>query len=398
MASPENELVEVSPTPIAPLEDTAPATELTEVSPSPLASLEEDAALGVRYFSPALMDSSSCSDDEPELPPAAMEEDGIPRNLRPLIFHARDSLTYQALCGIAPRGLNQAMLTSIVNDLRRYIDIAVDSGLIDEAGHVQRGIDVVRGDRSGAKLEADREVRSLEEKIAEAKDELVERRRYWNMQQAMAEREREMALADLAMDRERAAAELYNEWQSARKRQQYSKPSAGLLNMRHMAKKMIRAKQFDDVRALAALIDARQRDEVADATRRMNADYQKADQQLAEKFDVESGIVVSAHEMKIHSIARAMEHNLRPILQRIQNLEKLREAAVKVSGSCAAQRPTTARRGTARSQKEQGLPALLGTPKLALPTVTRIKRENTKSQMNQQPAPTLCRPPSRQRT
>jgi hypothetical protein len=84
-------------------------------------------------------------------------------------------LTYQALQGIQIHGLTQRLLTSIVGDLRNYIDLAVDNSLIDEACYIQECIDNIRADRSAEKIEADHEVKSIDEKLREANLELEQR-------------------------------------------------------------------------------------------------------------------------------------------------------------------------------------------------------------------------------
>ena len=102
-------------------------------------------------------------------------DDGIPPALKPLIFHAKDSLTYQALCGKQIYGLKQSALTSIVNDLRKYVDIAVDHNLINEACHIQMCIDTIRNDHSAEKIQADKEIVEIDKKLQEANLELEER-------------------------------------------------------------------------------------------------------------------------------------------------------------------------------------------------------------------------------
>ena len=102
-------------------------------------------------------------------------DDGVPPALKPLIFHAKDSLTYQALCGKQIYGLKQSALTSIVNDLRKYVDIAVDHNLINEACHIQMCIDNIRNDHSAEKIQADKDIIEIDKKLQEANQELEER-------------------------------------------------------------------------------------------------------------------------------------------------------------------------------------------------------------------------------
>ena len=217
-----------------------------------------------------------------------------------------------------------------------------------------------------------------------------------------------MQLQDLEINREQALSDLDNEWQSAKKQQSYSKPSPGLLNMRHMVKKMIRAQQFEEVKKLARVIEEKEREEIADASKRMNEDYHTADQRLKEQYDNELRVITSMHEMKLHNIARSRDQSLRPLYQRIDNLQKLKEQTAK------SQKKTTQLMQSSTPRKKQSsistsrlsqmktrqlqtpqkqLPQLITTPKLALPPVQRIKRD-AKSQMSKQATTktSICRP------
>lgn len=377
--------------------------------------------------------SSYYSDDESTAAPSptiprfrqnqqTQEIDLMPPALKEIVFHAKDSLVYQALQGVPLQGLNQAMILSVVNDLRKYIDLAVDNGLIDEALYVQKCIDATRENKSGEKLEADREIRDLDRKLQEAYAELDERMLFWDNEQTTRERELEMALEELNMSHEAALNELDREWQSAKKQQFYNKPSPALLNLRDVAKKLIKTKKLEEVKKVAALIEAKEREETSEAARRMNADYHQADAKLKEQYEADKATLISTYEKKIYNVSRCREQNLRPIHQRIQNLEKLkREAATtvkkcteKMAAAAAAAAAASPRRpGTAvttsrntsrpreRQQAQNQLPSLIAKPKLLLPPVQRIKREGgTRSQSRQQTptgTKTICRPQTLQR-
>ena len=347
--------------------------------------------------------------------------DDLPLNLNAIVFHARDSLTYKALLGIQLHGMPQTMLTSVVNDLRKYVETAVDTGLIDEAVYIQKCIDNIRSDKSAEKYEADKTMRDLDHKIAEAQAELSERMAFWDNEQAMMERELEMTLMDININEDEALSELDREWQSPKKQKMYSKPSPGLLNLRHVAKKMIRIKNFEGVKQMAAVIEVREREETSDAASRMNNDYHHADAKMKQQYEVERSNILQNHEKKLHNLQRAREANLRPITQRIQNLEKLRQEASNTVKKCqeamaasAAMSPrssVTTSRATSRTATRGGdrgipgqppsqLPALMSKPKLTLPPIARIKRDGAKSQARQTKKPiqkTMCRPQTLQR-
>jgi hypothetical protein len=374
-----------------------PHTPASSFSPVPPPSHDPDLP---PHPSPGVFLADDPSDNEPPPPaPPPPPPDLLPPQLQAIVFHARDSLTYAALEMRPLPALPQSLLTSVVNELRHYGDNAVAQGLIDEACYVQQCIDYVRSDRAGAKIAADRELKSVEERLMEATLELEEREKYWGTQMAMVQRELEMALEDLEIGRQQAISDLDNEWESAKKRQLYSKPSPELLNLRHRAQKMIRTKQFEEVKKVSVLIEAKQKAEIEDATRRMNADYARADQQLRDRFDVERSVVIETNQMKIHSLIRAHAQNMRPINQRIQNLEKIRDEVTKTSKAYEQQQMAVAaiaKRSESRSGRSTArgsappppnapqLPSLIGMPKLALPSVTRINRQGTKSQGAQQ--------------
>ena len=344
--------------------------------------------------------------------------DDLPLNLDEIVFHSRESLTYKALLGVQLQGLPQTMLTSIVNDLRKYMDTAVDTGLIDEAVYIQKCIDNLRCDKSAEKYEAERELKDLDQKIQEAQAELAERTKFWDTEQAMMERELEMTLLDVSNNEDEALSELDRQWQSSRKQQLYSKPSANLLNLRHMAKKMIRIKNFEGVKEVAAVIEAREREETSQAAKRMDADYHSADAKMKDKYEVERANIIQNYEKRLHNLLRAKETNLRPINQRIQNLEKQRQEAATTAKKCkeamnasAALSPRsslpTSRAVSRVTRRDKGipgqppsqLPALMSKPKLSLPPITRIKRDGAKSQARTKKPPqkTLCRPQTLQR-
>ncbi|OHT13823.1 hypothetical protein TRFO_15945 [Tritrichomonas foetus] len=232
----------------------------------------------------------------------------------------------------------------------------------------------------------------------------------WRNQEYTINKEFEMQVQDLQINREQALSDLDNEWASPKKQQSYSKPSPALLNMRHMAKKMIRTQQFEEVKKLARLIEDKERQEIESAAKRMNDDYHIADQRLKEQFDHELQVIESMHEMKIHNITRSRDQSLRPLYQRIENLQKMKDQATKQqkkttqlvmtttprkrANATSANTPRMSsrmnQRGAMQVSKKSAqtpqkqLPQLLVTPKLALPPVQRIKREAPKSQLSNQ--------------
>ena len=317
----------------------------------------------------------------------------MPPALKSILFHPPTSLTYRVLDGEIPTNMTTTMYTSIVNDLRKYIDSAVDHGLISEACYIQNVIDDLKLDKGAEKISNDRELNSIDQKIKEANEEIDERVNYWNAQQTMIDKELEMSLQELEVQRSLAIQKLDEEWQSQKKMQLYSKPSPALLNLRDQVKKMIKAKKFEDVKALSKIITDKEQAEAAAATKRMNADYRAADQHIQEKFDHEKTVLYANHETKTNNIKRSKERNLRPLNQRLENLTKQKELILKnqkkvaiqeasrkstksrITGRDMSKSPHSAQSSQRQQQQAQVLPSIIKNPKLNIAGITPIKRE-----------------------
>lgn len=317
-----------------------------------------------------------------------VEEGKMPPALKNVIYHAETSPTYRILNGETVPNLTQSIRNAVVSDLKKYIDISVDRGLISEACYIQTVIDSIKIEKTDAQIMNERELASTEQKIKETNQEIEERNKFWDSQKELIDKELEMSLRDLEMQREIAIQKLDEEWQSEKKMQHYSKPSPALLNLRDMAKKMIKAKKFDEVQKISKMIESKEQVEAAEATKRMNADYRIADKNTQDKFDHEITVLRSNHETKINNLTRSKERNLRPIRQRLENLTKQRETIIKNQKKATNpdnhQRIKVKSRAVAtreipkstRRQNSSALPSILKNPKLSIAAVTPIKREN----------------------
>ena len=168
----------------------------------------------------------------------------------------------------------------------------------------------------------------IDDKMQEAQDLLNERIAYWDGEEQRVNNEKDAAMQDLDRRYEAAAAELDEEWRSERKQQMYTKPSAGLLNMRCMMQKMIKAKKLSDIDALGKQIEEKEKEESAAAAAKMQADYQAADAKLEEVYKTERIAIDGKHEKRINNITRQRELELRPLHQRVENLKRSRETLV----------------------------------------------------------------------
>lgn len=312
----------------------------------------------------------------------------IPPNLQKIVYHSENSLTYKALNGETLPPLTEGMYTSIAHDLRKYIDICSEKGLISEAFYVQVIHDNIKNDKTAQKVQNNKELHSLETKIKQTNDEIEERNKFWNTEQEKLDRELQMSLQELEMQKDKAFTDLDNEWKSPQKMQLYSKPSPALLNMRDIVKRMIKAKKFEDVQTLSKMIEAKEHEEAIEAQKRMDSDYRAADQRLVEKFEHEEKVIRANYEKRKYNIQRLKEKNFRPINQRLENLTKQKDQILnqqkkviiqekthkKSRGKITTRDPTN----SSRHQNESvPLPSLIKSPKLTLQGVTPIRREKS---------------------
>ena len=305
---------------------------------------------------------------------------GIPENLIPLIYHTIDSLTYKALNGENLPNISLNTQNSIISDLRKYLDLSVDRNLISEALYIQQIIDNIRLDKSNIKSSTEKELILIDQKILETNLEIEERLNFWKTQENMIEKELEMAFQDLINQKEQAISQLDSEWQSPKKQQHYSKPSPQLLNLREMAKKMIKSKRFEDVTKISKMISEKEKIEILEKTERMKNDYLIADQRIQEKFESEKLVLIRIKESKLNSVIRTKDNNLRPLKQRLENLQKSKELILKNKKEIIKIKDLKTSRDSPKINSSQ-LPSIIGTPKLSLPNIIPIRRDLSKTQL-----------------
>ena len=311
-----------------------------------------------------------------EMTDAMIDGGGIPEAMRPFVRHPRQSTTFRLLSGEWIPGLSRAEAASVVSDLNVYVKVCIDHQMIGEALYVQDIIEAVKRDKTLLKQNADRTLLDLEEQLAQANDDLKERMGYWKREEAKIRREREEAVKTLEAKYETAISDLDKEWQTERKHQNYTKPSRDLLNMRAMMKGMFRSKNLTDVAALGKIIEDKEQVESELAAKRMQIDYNTADQKLANTYKAERGGIEGNGQKKINSLFRQREDDLRPIYQRIEHLKREKETA-----TFNQKQVTSIALASARSQGKfvfaaTHVPAFIQTPKLSCPVFTPKRRRH----------------------
>jgi hypothetical protein len=203
--------------------------------------------------------------------------------------------------------------------------------------------------------------------------------------------ETDAELQDLDQRYSSALQELDEEWQTPEKKQIYSKPSAKLLNMRAMVKGMIKARRFADVDLIGKQIEDQEQRESAEAATKMQRDYEIANQKLVELSEAERIGIEGKGETAMNALIRAREVDLRPYRQVVENLRRIREAALanQKQISCVDSKHANQQQSTRLAATR--VPAFVHSPRLTVPTFTPKRRAGSSNMPSQR---RICRPKS----
>jgi hypothetical protein len=100
-----------------------------------------------------------------KIPP---EPPGVPAALLPFVHNDPESFTYRCLSGEKIPRLDHGISKSVISDLYRYMNVAVDNDLIGEALYIQEIIDGLRADKIFLKMNVDQSIVDLDRRIQEA--------------------------------------------------------------------------------------------------------------------------------------------------------------------------------------------------------------------------------------
>ena len=319
----------------------------------------------------------------------------IPPNLKPYVKESPDTPIYQALSGMIPIGLTQEEIQQLLSDLGRYVDVCIDNDLIGEAVFVQGIANDIRNDKSIERETIQENYDNIDSRLKEQKRILEEENAKYEKQIIDIQNETNEKLNKLDQKFNQAVQELDKEWSTPERAQLYTKPSAELLNLRHMLTKMVKSRQLANVDTIAAQIEQREKEELAAHQKRMQADYDVADRHLQNVFQSEKASIISNSEKRVNDVLCEKERNSRRFISKIETLEREKQtylAKYRNSGldtkedrgktNTNKEHPTA--RPAVRSFNEQKLPDFVTTAKLPPPTFVPKKRTMIQS-VQQQP-------------
>jgi hypothetical protein len=163
-----------------------------------------------------------------------------------------------------------------------------------------------------------------------------------------------------------------------------------------MLKGMIKARQFHGIEPLGKLIDQQQNEESSAALRKMQYDYDIANQKLTDVYRIERTAIEGKGERRISDVVRLRDRELKILTTRVETLNRTKESAVanqkKIFGWDLFQKGGTSQSSLGTRPTVPGIPAFVRNPRLSVPAFAPKKRNIPASR----PATaSICRPVAR---
>ena len=253
--------------------------------------------------------------------------DNIPEGLLALLTHGKESIVFRALCGVSIVKYPQNVISRVLMELKHYLDLCVEKGLIAEGSYVQCIIEAIKDERKEKARVKDNSIEKVTQRLQECENQFERRKNNWENQKSIMQVDKQLQNEDLELRYQEEAIKLDEEWNSEKMQQKFNKPSPQLIEMRHNARSLLATHRFEEAAQVAEEIAKREAFETEEAARRMSQAYQAATTRLREKFELERETMDDQFRTKYSALLRAEETNLRPLSQRIEKYKNLKEDA-----------------------------------------------------------------------
>ena len=236
-----------------------------------------------------------------------------------------NSNIYLILNGEKLENLNKKDIIELRTKLNYYINFSLENNFFNDAIIIQNILKEFKSNQIETTPNTNRSTKITIEKINELKKELENLELLWDEKIEQIKNEELNSLEDLEKRFSIVLLEHDKSWQLPSKQIYYNKPSSNLLNLRHTLSKVIKAKQLDKIEQISNQIENLEKLEIIEAQRRMENDYQISLNKLKEIYKSEKISIINNNQTKINHLLRSKEIELRPLISRIDNLEKIND-------------------------------------------------------------------------
>jgi hypothetical protein len=244
------------------------------------------------------------------------------------MYPGAEGVASLALCGVSIVAYSPATVDAALSVIRDVLARCIRRGYVEESMHVKSVIDSLKREREDvARLD---QLEAAEEEIDERLGDAIAVRDNgewnWNNQLAQLDAERDLAVLELEMKWQEARDALDETWRTEKMKDRYNKPSARLIELRRVARTLLRCHRFEETARVADEIDALEKSEAEDSAKRMAAGYEHAVDRLNRKFENDLDTLRSMFTTRRNQIERSRDARMMPVTRKVSKYTKKKEA------------------------------------------------------------------------
>ncbi|OHT12353.1 hypothetical protein TRFO_17829 [Tritrichomonas foetus] len=247
----------------------------------------------------------------------------IPPRLARIVTQPKDSVFYLALCGVDISGYNKGTIRETVVELKRYLSICVEKRYIAECAYLEDIIDSIQFEgKLLQKLDDAPIIGQTEDQLDEAVTNFEEKETQWRNLMTKLDAEEKITLDDLESKFKIDCENLEIEWSSHSKLKQFNKPSKNLMELRSVARNLMKTRRFNESVKMLEIIAKREKEDGIRASQKMQEAYNVAQQNLEKQYRNEVENTKIAFQKKRNAIEKKKSISLLSYNRRVDKLEK----------------------------------------------------------------------------
>ena len=245
-----------------------------------------------------------------------VDENGVPIRIIRLKKNIYENNVYDALAGSDDVAyLSREKISIILRELRRLLNVCVDSGYLEESEFLSNTIERLKKEVVNVSP-----IFELDEKLKDLEKEFQQKLNNWQRMYEKLESERESKLQECDDNYQQQLENL--EAQFKEERSKSSPPK--LVSLRKSAKQMIKDTRFKESFELSKRIYMQEMYENQRVSKKLSDAYVSAKRQLKEEYENEKSGIVMYYESRKLAIAKKREQSLLPLREQMIQLKKMR--------------------------------------------------------------------------
>lgn len=288
----------------------------------------------------------------------------VPDGIFEILRHSEISIVFRAICGESMVDYPPNVVSRVLLELKKYLNICIKKGMIAESSYLQSIIEEIQCEMRDLELQRNLGLEKVTQRLTQAEDNYERKKNQWASQKALLDTEKDISLEDLELRYQEEASKLDEDWNSEHMQLKYNRPSMTLMEMRQNAKGLLSTHRFEEAALVAEAIQAREAQETEEAAKRMRQEYQVANDRLRQKFEADKKVMMDNFDQKKNGLTRQEETNLKLLSQRIEKYQRMKDAVNARRAKYNLTKPDTNRRMVATTKQPVTLDGRLRLPPL----------------------------------